>query len=1108
MKKKLLLFNLFFVLLCIKFSGQATVWYVSPSGSGNQSGSNWQNTKTLQAAFADFTSGAYELRLLRGTYNINSTLKMEHGYTVNMLGGYSGNGTDRDYGLYPSILNGQKKTQILEINSDGNSVNGLTMKDGYVTGENGGGAIIFQSNSVNIYNITFVNNVSDGSRGAGALFLMHGSGGIINIGHCTFEGNRSNYINYPHGQNGGGAIHNWAQNANIFNCTFRNNYTENKGAAIYTWGSNLKITNCGFEMNTAEKDGGAIYVNSNDVLITGSSFLKNKSLQNGGAIFNSDFLDISYTTFQSNQSGIDGGAIFNAKSMYNRVTKIDKVGFIYNSASKGGGIFTATSDGIKIISSLFQSNKATDIGGAIFNNEFMEVTNSTFVLNSNTAVIIPSYAKTNYYNNTTNIFNSIFSENTAKQGGYREDINSQITNTDLSTKDIRRNILQTYNQGIDNLVGIDPLLVSSSSNASLQSNSPAIDYGQNTLYSQVSGQNPSTAQDLQEASRLSGTSIDLGAYEFQQRPVTNVPTCSTITFPTNNATNISINPNITWTTSSGATGYRIRIGTSAGGSDILNQNLGNVTSFTLPTSLNYNTTYFVRIIPFNSAGDAIGCTENKFTTENGPIIVPTCTIITFPTNNATNISINPNITWTTSSGATGYRIRIGTTAGGSDILNQNLGNVTNFALPTNLNYNTTYFVRIIPFNSAGDAIGCTENKFTTENVPIIVPTCTIITFPANNATNISINPTITWTASSDAAGYRIRIGTTAGGSDIINQNLGNVTSFTFPTNLNYNTTYFVRVIPFNSAGDAIACPENKFTTEGAPITVPTCSTITFPTNNATNVAINPTITWTTSSSATGYRIRIGTTAGGSDILNQNLGNLTSFALPTNLNYNTTYFVRVIPFNSAGDAIGCAKNRFTTEAAPITIPNCTTITFPTNNATNVSINPTITWTASPGATGYSIRVGTTAGGNDIINQDLGNATSFTLPTSLNYNSTYFVRIIPFNSAGDATGCTEHRFTTEKETIEEHKIPNVFTPNNDGTNDVIDFSFLLNRKNARLQIVDRYGTLHFEGNQNNQFIWNGTHNGLKSKTGTYWYIIIWTNAEEKIVTQKGWILLKSN
>ena len=1009
MKKKLLLFNLFFVLLCIKFSGQATVWYVSPSGSGNQSGSNWQNTKTLQAAFADFTSGAYELRLLRGTYNINSTLKMEHGYTVNMLGGYSGNGTDRDYGLYPSILNGQKKTQILEINSDGNSVNGLTMKDGYVTGENGGGAIIFQSNSVNIYNITFVNNVSDGSRGAGALFLMHGSGGIINIGHCTFEGNRSNYINYPHGQNGGGAIHNWAQNANIFNCTFRNNYTENKGAAIYTWGSNLKITNCGFEMNTAEKDGGAIYVNSNDVLITGSSFLKNKSLQNGGAIFNSDFLDISYTTFQSNQSGIDGGAIFNAKSMYNRVTKIDKVGFIYNSASKGGGIFTATSDGIKIISSLFQSNKATDIGGAIFNNEFMEVTNSTFVLNSNTAVIIPSYAKTNYYNNTTNIFNSIFSENTAKQGGYREDINSQITNTDLSTKDIRRNILQTYNQGIDNLVGIDPLLVSSSSNASLQSNSPAIDYGQNTLYSQVSGQNPSTAQDLQEASRLSGTSIDLGAYEFQQRPVTNVPTCSTITFPTNNATNISINPNITWTTSSGATGYRIRIGTSAGGSDILNQNLGNVTSFTLPTSLNYN---------------------------------------------------------------------------------------------------TTYFVRIIPFNSAGDAIGCTENKFTTENVPIIVPTCTIITFPANNATNISINPTITWTASSDAAGYRIRIGTTAGGSDIINQNLGNVTSFTFPTNLNYNTTYFVRVIPFNSAGDAIACPENKFTTEGAPITVPTCSTITFPTNNATNVAINPTITWTTSSSATGYRIRIGTTAGGSDILNQNLGNLTSFALPTNLNYNTTYFVRVIPFNSAGDAIGCAKNRFTTEAAPITIPNCTTITFPTNNATNVSINPTITWTASPGATGYSIRVGTTAGGNDIINQDLGNATSFTLPTSLNYNSTYFVRIIPFNSAGDATGCTEHRFTTEKETIEEHKIPNVFTPNNDGTNDVIDFSFLLNRKNARLQIVDRYGTLHFEGNQNNQFIWNGTHNGLKSKTGTYWYIIIWTNAEEKIVTQKGWILLKSN
>jgi hypothetical protein len=93
--------------------------------------------------------------------------------------------------------------------------------------------------------------------------------------------------------------------------------------------------------------------------------------------------------------------------------------------------------------------------------------------------------------------------------------------------------------------------------------------------------------------------------------------------------------------------------------------------------------------------------------------VPACTTILSPNNGATNISVSPIINWSSVNGATGYRLTVGTTSGGTQILNNvNVGNVTTYNL-SNLQNNITYFVKVVPYNSFGNAINCSQTSFTT-----------------------------------------------------------------------------------------------------------------------------------------------------------------------------------------------------------------------------------------------------------------------------------------------------------------------------------------------------------------------------------------------------------
>ncbi|AWI26959.1 T9SS type A sorting domain-containing protein [Flavobacterium pallidum] len=97
----------------------------------------------------------------------------------------------------------------------------------------------------------------------------------------------------------------------------------------------------------------------------------------------------------------------------------------------------------------------------------------------------------------------------------------------------------------------------------------------------------------------------------------------------------------------------------------------------------------------------------------------------------------------------------------------------------------------------------------------------------------------------------------------------------------------------------------------------------------------------------------------------------------------------------------------------TSPNADAVLIsPPDGATDAALNGVLTWSdASGGVMGYKLSVGTTSGGNQIVNNlDVGNVTTYDISGNLNESTQYFIRITPYNANGDAANVPEYSFTT--------------------------------------------------------------------------------------------------
>ncbi|MFK7937291.1 MAG: choice-of-anchor J domain-containing protein, partial [Saprospiraceae bacterium] len=137
------------------------------------------------------------------------------------------------------------------------------------------------------------------------------------------------------------------------------------------------------------------------------------------------------------------------------------------------------------------------------------------------------------------------------------------------------------------------------------------------------------------------------------------------------------------------------------------------------------------------------------------------------------------------------------------------------------------YVAFVLENQDGDSFLLDEVAGPAKATISSVPNCdAVLTTPANNTIDIAATTNLTWNvASGDPMGYKLSIGTSVGGTDVLNAfDVGNTTTYDPAVDFNFNTRYYVTVLPYNGMGDAATgnCQEIKFTTQSDPNTALDC----------------------------------------------------------------------------------------------------------------------------------------------------------------------------------------------------------------------------------------------------------------------------------------------
>ncbi len=205
---------------------------------------------------------------------------------------------------------------------------------------------------------------------------------------------------------------------------------------------------------------------------------------------------------------------------------------------------------------------------------------------------------------------------------------------------------------------------------------------------------------------------------------------------------------------------------------------------------------------------------------------------------------------------------------------------------------------------------------------------------------------------------------------------------------------------------------------------PDCTSPVDPYDTETDVPPNVVLEWDPAVCATGYKIYFGTDNPPTDSLNGvDLGDVLTYDHPVNLQPNTTFYWKILPYNANGDATGCPVWSF--ESGTPVLPDCAAVDYPADGAVGIPTYGDLSWFAVTYATSYKLYFGTDNPPTNLMNgTDVGNVVTYNVG-SLNVNATYYWRIVPTNDFGDATDCDVWSFATWDQTCEDYSELNFCT-----------------------------------------------------------------------------------
>jgi len=436
------------------------------------------------------------------------------------------------------------------------------------------------------------------------------------------------------------------------------------------------------------------------------------------------------------------------------------------------------------------------------------------------------------------------------------------------------------------------------------------------------------------------------------------------TTPSDNSAGISVTTNFSWTfnTANGTDDY-FQVSTNNSFTDVVidKQLAANATSYTFNSSdltgslsggsnFNYNTTYYWRIYNKNTSSvDEPTLSPNYYTFK-------TQFSLTSPANGQTGVSIQPNLSW--QSTTANYSLSISKNSNMSSPVLTKTGITTNSYNLTEsekLDNNTTYYWKVTDGTSNISGI----NQFKT--APSISLT---LSNPADNSTGVSPNYVMfTWYSGSFGSGLKYYLEYDEGSTTFSTADFSVVTSNNYytKTSLAENTDYAWRVIAFIDDGDGnfetdqdvIVSYSSVFTFKTAGGTsinaIPS-----YPTGGVTVYTNTPTLYWYLDyySSNVKFKVEISTTnsSGGIFKTYDDITNLYKSVPGGDLSGGNTYYWRVtVKYNNSyGTPSSWAEFKTQGSGALLT----PTPSYPTNNLTVYSTSPMLYWYVNGVSTGLS------------------------------------------------------------------------------------------------------------------------------------------------------------
>jgi sugar lactone lactonase YvrE len=319
-------------------------------------------------------------------------------------------------------------------------------------------------------------------------------------------------------------------------------------------------------------------------------------------------------------------------------------------------------------------------------------------------------------------------------------------------------------------------------------------------------------------------------------------------------------------------------------------------------------------------------------------------ILTSPAPGSTLTASPVTFQWTTGAGATEYAVSVGNTSKGSYNLYRSptLRNQTSVSVSLPINDENLYVSLCSFINSTWQ---CNYYNYSTSGTPVLAA----LTSPTPGSTLTSSSATFQWSAGSGVSGYILALSATNPGSHDLYSGTSTTATSASVTGLPTNgLPIYARLYSHINGSwahynDYVLNPE-----------VP--ATLALPTQGTALAATGQVFTWAPVTGATGYTLYLGTSAGGGNLLDAHTTNTTVTTGSLPINGETIYARLWTNFNG----VWKYTDSTFTAAAPATL------TSPTAGATiTAAAGQTFTWAPVSGVTGYTLYLGTSAGGGNLL-----------------------------------------------------------------------------------------------------------------------------------------------